>query len=478
MDQLPIELHIKILNLLLTLSWQHDPLSARDLRSPSLFPFNAASVCIQWLDTLSQIPECWTRVVFDVARDPTPFLDAFLWSKDLQRIEVVVFTSSGYEGATDERSERRRTFAIVQALRPHIDRCRSINFDVTYSTSLPPANIFFIKDAPDLEELALECLIDNIEISQESWATTVTTQLRFATSFPSLKKLSLTGFLFIYLGLHLSSAEWFTHLNIARPAELYLTQFAFLESGHYTLPNFVHYLSAILRKGSRSIYFRDLSLSYRYEDSTPLTKKPEFILIARDIHFQSVSKSFIARFFATSKMICIRSLTFKGCAIPKIWQERFVHSVNYLTLDHVTDNENGDGLRCILDAWTPRPGSKLEICACPSFNDTLFAWLRPSEYSETYPVKCLSYIYIRDCPTFTPSVLREVVKARNARPIIDSLSESRLFELSVTGKGPRLTKEDKDWFSESITTVKWITENDEGVWEEFNAPDTYHAGPV
>ena len=94
---LPFELHTSILKFLLSLSRQpvenlwysplgftpidSDPVSwvwiECDLRTESLFPFNAASVWKLWHNILVGIPECWTRVVFDVASDPVPFLDAF-----------------------------------------------------------------------------------------------------------------------------------------------------------------------------------------------------------------------------------------------------------------------------------------------------------------------------------------------------------------------------------------------------------------
>ncbi|KAF8959580.1 hypothetical protein BDZ97DRAFT_2042542 [Flammula alnicola] len=64
-----------------------------DLRDPAQFPFNVAWVCNLWRDMLSDSPEYWTRVCFDVANDPTSLLDAFTWSKD-SKIHVLVFSSA------------------------------------------------------------------------------------------------------------------------------------------------------------------------------------------------------------------------------------------------------------------------------------------------------------------------------------------------------------------------------------------------
>ncbi|KAF8877246.1 hypothetical protein CPB84DRAFT_374413 [Gymnopilus junonius] len=263
MDQLPVELHIKILNVLASLSWQDDPLSNQDPRSPSLFPFNVASVCTQWLAIVSEIPECWTRVIFDVAKDPTPFLDAFLWSEDLEIIEVLVFTSSTDDGKEYGKTEKQRSIAITQALRPHVHRCKSITFDITYSTSLPPAHIFFLKDSPYLEKLVLECAHDDIQIEPDSWMTTVVNRPHFGSDFSKLKKLSLTGFSFLYLALHLDSPESFAKFQFRRSMELYVSRFTFLGSGHYTVTNFMRYFLHAVR---RTTHFHDLSLSYNEEN--------------------------------------------------------------------------------------------------------------------------------------------------------------------------------------------------------------------
>lgn len=106
----------------------------KDVRSSSLFPFNVASASKLWCDILALIPECWTRVLFDVAKDPTPSLDVFLWSDNLENIEVFVFNSDDTR-VVDKMRESIYVSTIAKALYPHIRRCKSIIFDVTCSKS-------------------------------------------------------------------------------------------------------------------------------------------------------------------------------------------------------------------------------------------------------------------------------------------------------------------------------------------------------
>ena len=205
---LPFELHTSILKFLLSFSLElvwcvTPPMTVtgewywieRDLRSESLFPFNAASVCKLWYNILAGIPECWTRVVFDLASDPGPYLNAFSWSRNLEKIHVEIFNSSEYGEEVDEALENERISVIAQALQHHVHRCRSITINTIYSSSIPSPNIFFLRDAPILYALVLEFHIDNFDASTHPLPPTLgEEQPTFATSFPRLGRLSIPAF--------------------------------------------------------------------------------------------------------------------------------------------------------------------------------------------------------------------------------------------------------------------------------------------
>ncbi|KAF8970408.1 hypothetical protein BDZ97DRAFT_92310 [Flammula alnicola] len=112
--------------------------SERNFRHPALFPYNISSVCMLWHDIVIRPPQYWRRIIFDVANDPTPFLDAFSWSSYLP-IDVFVFSSANNanEDPVTKAHENSRVGSIVSRLQPEIIRCRTIIFDVTYASSLP-----------------------------------------------------------------------------------------------------------------------------------------------------------------------------------------------------------------------------------------------------------------------------------------------------------------------------------------------------
>ena len=284
---LPVELHTSILKFLLSLSRHHiedifystlfnlgfgftppdsdrsDPESwvwiEHDLRSESLFPFNAASVCKLWHNILAGIPECWTRVVFDVASDPGPFLNAFSWSRNLEKIEVAIFNSSEYP---DEALENKRISAIAHALQLHVHRCGSISIDTIYSSSLPPPNIFFLRDAPNLHELLLEYSIDNFDASTHpSLPTLEEEQPTFATSFPMLHTLLFPAFWLVDMALFAPDSEWLNQLYSSK-MDITIAKFEFPKNGQYSLTNLLSCLCQL--KEPSSISLRELTLSYEY----------------------------------------------------------------------------------------------------------------------------------------------------------------------------------------------------------------------
>lgn len=91
-------------------------------------------------------------------------------------------------------------------------------------------------------------------------------------------------------------------------------------------------------------------------------------------------------FSASAEILCVRSLTLKDSEIPTtIRQKQLLYYSNHLILDNIVDDEHGSGLRHIFNIWNNSLESKLNIRACPSFNDSILAWLQPSEFTIEFP---------------------------------------------------------------------------------------------
>ncbi|KDR72550.1 hypothetical protein GALMADRAFT_158765 [Galerina marginata CBS 339.88] len=501
-NHLPKEIHREILQVLFSISvrptsvhtdediydtppveWEEE-----NARLPSLFPFNAANVCKLWYDIVTRFPKCWNRVVFDVTRDPTPFLDVFSWSKYPEKLEVLVFSSAPkFKKKVDRAREARRVAAITKVLLPEMYRCESVIFEVAYSSSLPLPNRFFEEQAPDLKKLRLECntSIDDSERFSAAWANPTTLDEEcLSENFPELVELSLTGFCFMYLALH--HPNWLRQVPLGSKLDLSISSFGFLHRGFFTLPTFVQHLSQ-MQGPLKSLSLSKLVLLYEHEDEPRRRGAAVHRISCPRIHFNDVCEGFLSQFYSLADVTARECQSFTDCRIPVIQVHQTQH-VRVLVLKEVEDPSNGPseargtGLRNILKVWS---ASELEIRSCKAFDDTLLEWLKPevedtecdpddsldqddgslhnghhsSQLSGTFHSEGISSLFIRDCKNFTSRGMREFIDAHNKASEAEDENDSEdsdseesdgeripLRHLTVTGECPGITQEDRDYY--------------------------------
>ncbi|KDR72547.1 hypothetical protein GALMADRAFT_252682 [Galerina marginata CBS 339.88] len=489
-NRLPNEIHREILKALFSLSIK--PMSVhtdkdiynappveweeKNARLRTNFPFNAANVCKLWYDIVTRIPKCWNRIVFDVRRDPTPFLDAFSWSDYPETLEVVVFSSATEFKMVDRKREARRVAAITKALHPHLHRCKSVIFEVAYSSSLPLPSGFFEEYAPDLKKLSLGCnmAVDDSQRCSDAWANPTTSDAEYlylSQDFPMLVELSLTGFCFMYLALH--HPNWLQDVRMGGSnLHLSISSFEFVDRGFFTLPTFVHYLSQMHGR-LNSLSLSDLCLSYEHEDEPRRRGAAVHKISCPRINFKNVCDGFLSQFYSLVNVTARECQSFTDCEIPIIRQKQ---RGRVLLLKNIEDSSNGPseergtGLRNILEVWS---GSELKIRSCKAFDDTLLDWLKPGVKSVSndpfgaHHSVAISSLCVRDCENFTSRGMREFIDAQNkfseAEDENDSDSDEsdgeriRLRYLTVTGKCPEITQEDRDFYGAKSAglTLTW-----------------------
>ena len=102
----------------------------------TLFPYAQAKVCTRWCEVLSMQPAFWTRVIVSRNGEHTPplvFEKYLQWSRDLP-IEVYIGNARSPNEYPDEAPLIQR---YTEILAPHASRCRVIDYEVRYATSLP-----------------------------------------------------------------------------------------------------------------------------------------------------------------------------------------------------------------------------------------------------------------------------------------------------------------------------------------------------
>ncbi|KAF8957759.1 hypothetical protein BDZ97DRAFT_1762642 [Flammula alnicola] len=358
-----------------------------DPRSTSLFPYN-----VVW----------WSRIVFDVANDTLPLLDAFLWSKTL-RISVLVFSSANDATEDHKSQEHRRTSYIISRLRPHIERCTSIVCDVQYVSSLPSPTIVFTREAHHLQELMLECHVDDLRYDLDDRSTTDIETTSAETNFPALRRISLHGLAFMELWT--LGRDWTSELKMHDDSfAVTISHFQFqkdrdgVDHGN-TFTNFMDLLMPI--RFMTSTRFKNFSLSYRLR-----RKKLEsrHNLDSSALYFDNVSSQFIAEFYRTVEC-SPESIQFSHCSIPQLSRG---YDCWFLTLEHIsgTTNTIDDGsLYNILSVWD---GSALSVVSCAFFE---IACLDASTRRGQVSHFC-AYVSVRDCTNFTTDAMLRLVDAR------------------------------------------------------------------
>ncbi len=105
--------------------------------SNTVFPYAPAQVCRHWRGVLALQPTFWTRVIVSriagVHTPPACFKEYLEYSRELT-IDVYI-GNIGYERGFPH--ERALIEEYTRVLSPHLHRCRVIDYDVRYATSLP-----------------------------------------------------------------------------------------------------------------------------------------------------------------------------------------------------------------------------------------------------------------------------------------------------------------------------------------------------
>ena len=447
----------------------------RNKRSPSLFPFNAAYVCKMWRDILAGMPGVWTRVVFDLSRDPTPILKAFEWSKSMDHgLEVLIFNSlETEEVCVQEEEERVRD--IASALQGHVHRCGSISFDTVYSSSLPLPGMILPRNSPYLGHFQLVSRVDNLTDNMLATALhTATPEFDLHTSpllLPQLWHLSLTAVTFMNLP---DRANFFKALKNQRYLELLISLSEIPMEGPYSLANFLAALaSPEVQSSCHRFYLQDVSLRIADDDHVQFLPVAENRpIFTRDLCFYSESRSFIQAFFS---LVDVRSdwLSFDGCALPENVQPL---ESSMLILKNIDEGMTSPAtFRQFIDAWS---GEHFRLTRCSLFDDDFLSWMLkgndyalstagsgsiPEQLPKPFPAPKMESLSITECGNFSPSVLRQMLHTRwelaqkhkealgshhsqpSPRPN-DGPVRSVNHLVVIAKEGPNLSDEDLEWF--------------------------------
>lgn len=437
-------------------------------RSPAKFPFNVSNTCKLWRDVALSSPEHWVDVQFDLAQDPTPLLDAFSASRDIL-FSVVVFTTANDRTDQAQTLEKDRTLSIVQHLLPHMNRCVSVVFDLTFASSLPSAISFLVCDPLELTELVLDYQVYDLPSHYEAPAT-------YPESISSppkkLVKLSMHGSEFMNI-IHLG-IKWLQALKTGREQaktdgmNLHLRDFQFPASKNdTTFLRFIHLLHFF--NPSSNLCLEKISMAYRPHSGTGPAEQYNLSETSwSSLTFKNVSKDFIVEFFQKSDIGMVEGeINFVSCSVPFISGSFLTPNLNCTDVPASVPSfaADDDSLYNIISSWN---GTWLSFTECPALDDKFIDWLATNGENGVYEACGIKFIDLEDCSNFSAAAIRRLVAAANDPAILSSQKRPYgygMSQLNVCGDGPQLLEEDMTWFEGYIgeTTVRWQIQNGEGV---------------
>jgi hypothetical protein len=404
------------------MDWPHSTILSS---SRSSFPYAIAAVCSHWRDAMSLIPEIWTKLVIYVdsrpAIPPSAILSQLSWSRDLPLVVWIVKKNFIYP--VDNQHERAQVLSIMKTLiNPHIDRIRSLYFEVMFSSSLPPFPDGFHGTATILNTLHLGCEEDNGR-SADDWESVTSTEQQF----PALND------------LHIDGRNYFNMCKTDKPLPVknYTGVGVSLSISHYKPPPGETFLASdFLRPIAVIEEFEYLNMIDLILDPSPLplptlTVRPYAMeLRLEDIH-NSQSLAEIFHLLPENSTV-----TLFHSAIGDVGP---FNSEGHLILKNIHADED---LVPLLRFWE---GCSLTVNHCPSFNDTVLHMMAPREDNIRNCAYDMVDLTIMDCPNFSVAALKQFVSAKSSvadRPGIQSLQ--------VFSDVPAISDEDCRWLSENV----------------------------
>ncbi|KAF8962389.1 hypothetical protein BDZ97DRAFT_1824838 [Flammula alnicola] len=463
-NDLPTELLLLIFNILYESCRDHvrpgysvGKWNSDYLRNPSVFPLNTAWVCKFWRDVLMELPEYWTCIAFDVANDPTPLLNAFACSAANHGIHLLVFSSMSDRTEEGKRHENGRVESIVRHLRPHVEQYASIEFKVTFASSLPSPTLFLAREALYLDDLSLECQIHDVaHVGDNGKGARITRSLAPVMS----------GVAFMDI-LHLGD-DWLATVKVGPYLTLYISDFQFqtmkpCPTDSSSTFDFMRLISALNPEGG--IRLKNLSLSHRphkRRDTEHL-----YDLYSSSISFDNVSMGFIMEFFQLATWSADYT-TFSRCSIPPVSGSL---SSYHLTIEHIPSchtSHDDDSLYNIVSIWNNR--GNLTVTSCASFDDKFLHWLGGEGEDGTIEAEGIMTLDVGDCTNFTAGALRRLIDNMNdpgkleLQELEGWIDGDRLEYVTVYGRAPALDDEDLEWFRSNggETLIRWYVKGADG----------------
>ncbi|RDB30688.1 hypothetical protein Hypma_005906 [Hypsizygus marmoreus] len=413
-----------------------------DIRLPTGFPHSVASVCQHWKDVMLHNPRFWTRFsVFVGPSNPTPSSDLRSWLKASRKLPINVHVMRGADDMQimPDSAEREsvRVRAVMDILKPHLQRCTSLTFQLLHRSSLPSL-CDDIGGLPKVRVLILQCEdgapnnFDNPALDPRVYGTNV--ELERPLEFPELMHLEIDGPNFKkashanddWLKQQPHAEDLFVRLSYFRPAD-----------------SEIEWMLEILQDAT-CLFFSHIELSHWELESYPPEGSIDLDQLAL-LYVENLEDLFLEGVMSQASMPNLQELGVRACSLSA-FNEAFDAPLIITNLRLAGIDDWRELARFLLDDWD---GDALYLDQCAGFNDVLIEVLcRCIAVARTQPLSpplyLLSRLEIANCTNFSIAKLRQLVETIGHRTLHVKISGSLI---------PRV--EDEAWLIGNTRSFNW-----------------------
>ncbi|GLB43880.1 hypothetical protein LshimejAT787_1500640 [Lyophyllum shimeji] len=334
-------------------------------------------------------------------------------------------------------------------LAPHVPRCKTLCYDVTFTSSLPRLATDFPNTAHHLSKLVLKASVAN-GMTGFLDGTEVT-----HFPFPVLQDLEIDGWNFVEI--YTNAGWWFEELL-------------------KTSTNMVHTLAI---SQYRPMMRGEIQHRFLIDDAFPLLSKFRRLLLDNvDFDCTSDENPFTHNIEPESLELCSLSGPLTAAMLEKFLHVPFLTIVRCpltdlgafpacaLTLRNIDYPAIAQDLRVLLPDWD---GYELRIDNCPGFDDSILDMLGATRVlntttgEERLNASMLVNLSIENCHGFSIAALRRMTEARKI--FIAGSTSDDLRDLTVLIRNvPTLEAEDRQWFARNFGDAS-LWRYDMDIWE-------------
>lgn len=420
----------------------HDKSETGEMVDTDFFPWNIARVSLHWRHVVSLYPHFFTWVVLDL-ESPEPFLlEAFSWSKNLP-FRVTIFNSlrssesksSENITSTDHKFvmiEHNRVASITEALVPHLARCLCLEYHVGFTSSLPCLLDLISNIRVDVHCLRLSGAASRV-LNHPTIPSHIKTPL---IPLSSLANLCLRVADFISVG-RLDPQFWGSCKSEDMSLELYDYDFCGTSSSKSSNISSTHeFFSYLSSMEPDCIKLRNLSVcEHHVHFNTPQPRVETNVdewewgqIDGGSFTFECLTRRFLQSLFEVSSIIADAGYI-TNCDLPA--STFLAIACRDLTLTNLPVDTELDEILELFD------GETVTFQNFKFLSDGAFWVLASNEF--------LTDLEIRNCDGYSIKALKNLYKAK-------AKGEWPLEIPRLSGTGPQLSEEDKEWFSSYRST--------------------------